>query len=325
MDKKLYAQRLSEQIGTIDDRLLREAQGTDSPEKLRKLRRGYVRPRRLAWAAACLALAICLGVMIPMLSRESHALSDVDIPEWFAAGFADTTEIDSLHKINYYGGLLAAANDTVDPSDTPLLVTPGVRLMTGLAGSAKTGATGQIDRFGIDPNEVFTVTRVIAFQLELNNPDNAEGFLESVLGEGVIDVVVTENNLETMITFRQGEAYYSCLLNGISDDKGGYSAVDGSYTERDTVRYNFSTHKYIEGFDIVKNTEQLNFSFYFWMDRKTGEIVDFACYYSGDGVLAVADALVPDTATVITGSTFTSNLTSTFTVGELQERFGTKQ
>lgn len=108
--------------------------------------------------------------------------------------------------------------------------------------------TSKVVNYPINPSAEFIVTMVTYFQIELKDE---RGFLAQKLGgTGVVEVAITENNLENMITFKRGDRYYSCLLNGASYDS------DGSL-----VSYRFSTHKYIEGFNIIKDFEQDNFLF----------------------------------------------------------------
>ena len=303
MNKELRVRALSEGIGAINDCILREATEARA-----------VRPkRRWALVAASLAVILCLG-MIPLGLGGLHTVPDVDVPDWVLASLGEQTDIDDLHKLHYYGALSAATSDT--PTSLRLPAVPRRLLASTLPVGRTAGTT---DRYAVDPNEIFQITRTIAFQIEV---EDGSGFLASQLGGGVINVVVSENSLETMITFRHGDRYYSCLLNGISEDEGGYSAVDGSYVERDAVRYHFSTHKYIDGFDIVKNTNQLNFSFYFWMDRKSAQVVDFRCFHSGDGDAWDIGAPTPDTVTVIPNTSMVSGLEASFTLRDLQTRFG---
>ncbi|MBO5111211.1 MAG: hypothetical protein J6D21_10925 [Clostridia bacterium] len=313
MNKQIYASRLAEALGGLDDEILRKAR--DYRPVAKKKARWQVA------VAACLVLALCLGAVLPFLGSDPmRGMGDRDIPAWMMAEYGQTAEIDSLHKINYYGALLAADRDTVTDRRTLRGALGYARLFSGMAGRADTDGE-RIDYFPIDPDEVFTVTEVIAFQIQLDAPENGTGFLASRLGVGVTDVVVTENNLETIITFRQGDRYFSCLLNGISVDKGGYSAVDGQWVDRKTVQYHFSTHKYIDGLYLVKNREQINYSFYFKIDAETGDVVEFRCGYASDGIIPGGSTTVPDVATVIAGSEFFAQTEATFTIGELQEQF----
>ena len=60
--------------------------------------------------------------------------------------------------------------------------------------------------------------------------------------------VVTKNNIDDlgeMITFKREEKYYTCLANG-----GDYNPDSNKSSSE------FSSHKYIDGFNIIKNLEQ---------------------------------------------------------------------
>ena len=95
--------------------------------------------------------------------------------------------------------------------------------------------------YTFEPDMVFYVTRVMFFQIELTNPD---GFLASQVGCGTVDVVITNNSIGTMITFKNGDRFYSCLDNG-----QGQTDIE------------FSTHIYIEGFAVVKNMDPESYRF----------------------------------------------------------------
>ena len=123
--------------------------------------------------------------------------------------------------------------DHFAPPSFRFLSAAGTEEETEFFGDEETKSDEDIYYYEIDPNERFRITKVIAFQIGLTDP---EGFLAKRLGTGIVDVVITESNLEIMITFHAHGKYYTCLMNG-----GG------------KTNYQFSTHKYIEGFNIVKN------------------------------------------------------------------------
>jgi hypothetical protein len=75
--------------------------------------------------------------------------------------------------------------------------------------------------------------------------------------EGIVDVVITENSLEPMITFRNGDRYYSCFQNSTFQNGKVYSS-----------------HKYIDGFYIVKNFAQENYSFTVTYDNFNSDYVN---------------------------------------------------
>ena len=120
-----------------------------------------------------------------------------------------------------------------------------------------------------------------------------------------MDVVITEDCIwgDSLITFRKGDKFYSCLSNGwhSNRDTGGW-------------QWDFSTHKYVEGFYIVKNFEQENHAFYIDMDA-AGQAVAFQCRGAQNG------GYRPDQNVQIVSSTEISNESRSFTVAELEEYF----
>lgn len=156
--------------------------------------------------------------------------------------------------------------------------------------------------YALDPNEPFFINKVSFFKILLTDEN---GFLASQLGLGVVDVVITEDCIwgDSLITFRKGDKFFSCLSNGwhSNRDTGGW-------------QWDFSTHKYVEGFYIVKNFEQENHAFYIDMDA-AGQAVAFQCQGAQNG------GYRPDQNVQIVSSTEISNESRSFTVAELEEYF----
>ena len=150
--------------------------------------------------------------------------------------------------------------------------------------------------YALDPNEPFYINKVSMFQIELTDEN---GFLASQLGLGIVDVVILEECIwgENMITFRNGDNFYSCLSDG-----GGVQQLG------------FSTHKYVEGFFIVKNIEQENYGFYVDMDAE-GQAIAFECGERENGGNRV------DQNVRVVSSTVISDEGRSFTVAELEEYF----
>ena len=150
--------------------------------------------------------------------------------------------------------------------------------------------------YALDPNESFYLNKVSMFQIELTDEN---GFLASKLGLGLVDVVIIENCIwgENMITFRNGGNFYSCLSDG-----GGFQQLG------------FSTHKFVEGFFIVKNIAQENYGFYIDMDEQ-GQALAFHCGEKKNGGDRV------DQNVKVVSSTVISNEGRSFTVAELEEYF----
>jgi len=156
--------------------------------------------------------------------------------------------------------------------------------------------------YALDPNESFFINKVSMFQIELTDEN---GFLASKLGLGIVDVVIAEECIwgDSLITFRKGESFFSCLSNGWSLDQktGGW-------------QWDFSTHKYVEGFNIVKNFEQENHAFYIDMNPE-GQAFQFICRGTQNG------GYHPDQNVKLVSSTIISTEGGSFTVAQLEEYF----
>ena len=152
--------------------------------------------------------------------------------------------------------------------------------------------------YELEPDQPFYINKVSMFQIELTDKN---GFLASKLGLGIVDVVILEDCIwgENMITFRNGDNFYSCLGDG-----GG------------SLRKDFTTHKYVEGFFIVKNIAQENYGFYIDLD-KMGQVLAFECGERENGGDRV------DQNVKVVSSTVISNEGRSFTVAELEEYFNT--
>ena len=104
--------------------------------------------------------------------------------------------------------------------------------------------------YELNANTKFTISMITYFTVNLNDEN---GFLAKKLGgTGLVEVVITRNNLEDMITFKREDKFYSCLCNDTSYNQDSTNSLKS---------IGFTTHKYIQGFDIVKNLEQENFKF----------------------------------------------------------------
>lgn len=160
--------------------------------------------------------------------------------------------------------------------------------------------------YSLDPDEPFYINRVSMFQIELTDEN---GFLASELGLGIVDVVIAEKCIwgDSLITFRQGDNFYSCLTNG-----SGYDLQTGERC------WNFSTHKYIDGFFIVKNLAQENYRFDVKTDAQ-GQVFEFNCsvFKNGGGHV--------DTNVRVVSSTVISEEGRSFTVAELENYFNTEK
>lgn len=163
----------------------------------------------------------------------------------------ENVKINSLDKLNFYAvkkaiaenGVVLLSDSSQKPKVTTLANNKGFKLLN-LANSTATD---------INSNSTFTITMYSYFTITLND---TKGFLAQKLGgTGSVEVVITRNNFNNMITFKKGERYYSCLQT---------SATENAMS--------FSSRKYVNGFKLVENFEQENYEFnvYFESDKVIG-------------------------------------------------------
>jgi hypothetical protein len=318
---------LSEYLSDVDEAILGRACEIDDAEKMKR----YIREKskkplyktvgfRTLSAAACLLLIIGFWLSVPALFFHSnskappqnnmatgthtgkHTSESTSANQSLASTSAevkppsDRTEtpltITSIDMLNYYTAMKVLADGIISDVgyDKPLYA----------EGEHPLADTQKVYDYAFDPNETFTVTRAIFFQIEIRNE---EGFLASKIGTGIADVVITENSLEPMITFKNGDRYYSCCENTRLDNGKLYS-----------------THKYIDGFYIVKNLAQENYSFSVLYDNFN---LDY-CNVSADSVICDSyqnGGSSPDGEMPVVGMTRISDAGGSFTVSELERYF----
>ena len=205
--------------------------------------------------------------------------------------------IDSIDKINFY----SAKKIINDTSLLPLSAGTDLKFGNGRV----TLLTNYVE-YPIDRNKVFTSTMVTYFTINLNDE---RGFLAQKLGgTGKVEVVVTQNDIDfmgEMITFKRGDRYFSCLCNSASN----HAQMGKSFSV-------FSTHKYIDGFNIVKNMQQENYEFTVLYEGS--KVVDFTCspFYSTPTKYTVDNVTLNEDACI---AIFT---TQTFTIDQLEVLFG---
>lgn len=319
-------------IGQIDDDIIEDAIIQPGQKK-----QPFVRTpafRRVVAIAACFVLVIGLALSMPNWFNPNSDGPGVPIdpgklPPPSVEGDG-SIHIGGIDELAYYaavrmiagtpkaanqsmtGGsygitLLASGYDTDKREEPPEPETTGPDETQGPPVSTTptppAGYDEDIYYYALDPNEPFFIDKVSMFQILLTDEN---GFLASQLGLGIVDVVITENCIwgESLLTFRNGEKFYSCLTNG-----WGYDRETGG------TQWDFSTHKYVEGFYIVKNLEQENYKFYIEMNA-AGDAVTFTC---SRGIDNGGDR--PDQDVQIVSSTEISNEGRSFTVAELEEYF----
>jgi len=312
-------ERLSEYLFSLEETVLSSAYSVDNAEKMRAYcknkracggifsqGRSYLR-RAAAFAAGFLLLlgAVIYAPAILFPARKSQE----GLPPWMQEEMP--IHIKSIDMLNYYSAVrvLSDHSDFAGQGEKnekeALFLEENDSFFRGyglIGANAERGLVGTVGEeetifwYELDPHERFSVSKVIYFRIELSDP---KGFLATRLGTGTVDVVITENSLETMITFRSGDRYYSCCLNGVDYQEG---------------KWFFSTHKYVESFFIVKNMAQENYRFTVTINR-SGRVESLRCqpyHHEGSG---------SDEKIAVIGETYTVESHASFTVAELEEYF----
>ena len=333
--------KLFEYLGEIDTRFYEEALYVDNAEKLKKLKT-YEKAKkshlfqRIITVAAC--LCFCAGIIFAVVSQYEKVPDTPILPEVSSDNAAsdivtdtnihteterqtETEQTDPIHmpitinsidKLNYYGAMkiFLDSSSFVMKSDNSVTAIKPLSAMRSQAPyrlsllSDSSESYNDALRYKIDESKVFTITKATFFRIELKNE---KGFLASKLGTGVIDVVITKSDIDAMgemITFKNGERYYSCLMSGSGQD----------YVE-------FSTYKYIDGFYIVKSFESENHSFRFTKD--SDQITHVTCGYFDSSDTEIDLEL--DDARVIPYSCWAFKVIYTFTISELESFFNTSK
>lgn len=334
-------EKFSEHLLNVDEEILTNAYEIDDAEKLRQYIKAknaktkkpfYMTPmfRRVAAIAACFVLIVGVMFSIPgLLSHDKNRDPQNNhhgevVPPWLK-GEESYLTINSIDMLNYYSAirvledptevktmsakadakimLLSANTRTTSNMGIVLLSNTndhGVGYDEPIEGSKPiTPSNPQtIVYYELERDAVFTVSNVFFFQIELTD---AKGFLASKVGTGTVDVVITKNDMEDLITFRNGDRFYSCCANG-----GGW----------DIGKWEFSTHKYVEDFCLVKNLEQDNYQFVIEFDR-LGNATGIKCEpYKTGGPHA-------DMNMSVVSSTHIASTNARFTIADLEEYFNT--
>ncbi len=164
----------------------------------------------------------------------------------------ENVKINSLDKLNFYAVKKAIAENGVvllsDLAQKPKVATLANNTSFRLLNLANSTATS------INANSTFTITMYSYFTVTLND---TRGFLAQKLGgTGSVEVVITRNNFNNMITFKKGERYYSCMQTSLTEKA-----------------MSFSSHKYVNGFKLVENYDQENY--------------EYTVYFEGDKVIGI--------------------------------------
>lgn len=333
-------EKMSEHLLNVDEEILNNAYEIDDAEKLKQYIKAknaktkkpfYLTPmfRRAAAIAACFVLVVGVMFSIPALfgpnsvfAPEGNNNLEEVVPPW-ERGEDGLVNIESIDMLNYFSAIRVLADPsgvalTSAKSDAGIMLlsaniranaNPGIMLLSNTEengvgydtppegykpGTPSTPQT--LVYYELEKDAVFTLSKVTFFQIALKDET---GFLASKVGTGIIDVVITENDLENMITFRNGDRFYSCFENG-----GGRDFRE------------FSTHKYVEDFYLVKNLEHDNYQFTVYHDD-LGNATGITCTpYKNGGPNADEDMSV-------TSETHTAQVSASFTIADLEEYFNT--
>lgn len=276
----------------------------------------------LTVAVLLTALAGC-GVLEKFLNSEeiqnpseNQHKNEIKNPPVFSE--IGNSKINSLDKLNYYAAVCVLSGTPTPARQNAQSGNSRFSLLTAYDTDYDTDEYEKTDDtlgepedsepenniyfYELSHDDVFAFDNVSMFQIELKDES---GFLAAKLGIGTVDVVITEDCIwgDSLITFRNGEKFYSCLSNGRSYDR-----------ETNGCKWAFSTHKFVEGFYVVKNLEQENYAFYIEMDSE-GQAIGFECGESEQG----GDRVDRDVEVI--SSTVISTDGGSFTIAELEAYF----
>ena len=335
-------------IGQIDDDLIEDALIHGPQKKIPLYKMSAF--RRAVAVAACFVLIVGIALSMPTLFKPNTenpsatptgpTWDNPDVPGTLLPPSVQENDqqirINSIDKVNYFsairilegvpkpikqspvGGnygisLLSFGYDTDRRDEQPETETTGPDATEGPPvtvtpdSPAPPDLNEDIYYYEFDPEQPFYFSKVHLFQIELTDET---GFLASKLGTGIVDVVITHRKFnwdDDLITFRNGENYYSCL-----SDSWGYNPENGAR------QWDFSTHKYVEGFYLVKNLSQENYAFYIDMNP-AGQVTSFECHEAQNG------GYRPDQNVKIVSDTVTSAKGGSFTIAELEEYFNSEK
>ncbi|MBR2921951.1 MAG: hypothetical protein IKC10_01375 [Alphaproteobacteria bacterium] len=249
------------------------------------------------------------GGFIPNNSTPSNpdenppSTSSEETPSTFVPPVTEANyNIDSIDKINFYSAKKIISENSFFPL--------GMR-NSRFSAPKMISLNNIYTENPIDRNKIFTTTMVTYFTIELNDE---KGFLAQKLGgTGLVEVVVTQNDIDDlgkMITFKRADKYYTCLANG-----GDYDP------DTNNRSHEFSSHKYIDGFNIIKNLEQENYKF--TVHYEGSKVTGFECApfrsvpenYAVDDVTFIEDFCV----VLYTKQTFTIDELEVFLKNEKEE------
>lgn len=233
-------------------------------------------------------------------SSENNSSSSVvtdDLVEDYASNIKkENVKINSLDALNFYAVKKAIAGNEVEQlsSNQQVKATTLSNVRNRSSASLMNLTTTTIDK-----NSTFTITMYSYFTVTLSDTN---GFLARKLGgTGSVEVVITRNNFNNMITFKKGERYYSCLETSSNDNA-----------------MSFSSHKYVNGYKVVENEESENYGFTVYLEAD--RVIGIRCdrYIEGDTFECSADQI-----TLNDNFSFVIYKKQSFSAGQLEQLFVT--
>lgn len=313
------SERFAEQLLNLDESLLEEAYEVSDAKKLREYtrrqkdsRRARLLPlgRRAALIAACLALAIGASFVAPRLLEDPNRPAyetnptETNLPQSDEDGMYTIQRIDvidSIDKLNYYSTMKLLIDPPAASQTSRNAYGGGMRPLSATAPEGAMLLLGTSDEVysTFNSNDFFSVSLGTFFQIRVTDKN---GFLASKVGTGVVDVAITSNDFNPVITLKNGDRYFSCFWNSGNHD-----------------RITFSTHKYAVNFDIVKNFDQDNYTMTVIYDEN-GQAVEFRCsWYDAPGELP------PDGSVEVVSETYVFRGNTNVTIEELESFFSTEK
>ncbi len=282
--------------------------------------------RFLTAIALIFTCALCLSACNPLAFLSSDSTTEPPpTPESFDTSLGRKGLINSLGKWNYYAAKKTIADYGITPTACPSFTAPALIIPTTNMGydestqefwvdseEAET-STSEIDTPSRpqDTEDVryydlyswgeLTIERTVYFQMELTDET---AFLGRILGAGTVEVAVALGDYLadlSMITFRNGDNFYSCMYHG----------YEGINEKTGAEVYSFAAYRYIEGFYYVKNLKYEHYKFYLEIREDS---VDFYCDYRHSGEENEQVRVIEDTSHCIDQKV-------TYTIEELEAYF----
>ncbi|MBQ8850560.1 MAG: hypothetical protein IJ011_09535 [Clostridia bacterium] len=244
-----------------------------------------------------------------------------DILPWEPDASDDEIVFDSLDKINYYAGITILNQEN---SDT---LSEGIRIssisLSAPVSSAETYDASMDSEHWYDDEEeditpiigsediseyIFHITTAIYFKITVEKGD----FLADKIGTGEVEVVITDltfklnffhyASTQAMITFKNGERFYSCLTE---------------MEELEDGENIFWTHLYIKGFELFKDTTNGISQFNVDIDFENAKVnsMSWAPFYPNSSNGSV------DSIQIVKGSEEISYQIYEFTISDLENGY----